>query len=55
MTRKIITFEFIVPTVVAAAIAVTLSIVAVYLIDKYLGREAHDSVAGSPLMNAKGK
>jgi hypothetical protein len=45
MTRKIITFELIVPTASAAAVAITLSIVAVYLMDKYLGpieqAEAH--------------
>jgi hypothetical protein len=48
MTCKMITFEFIVPTAVAAALAVMFSIVAVYLTDKYLGpieqAEAHYSV-----------
>jgi hypothetical protein len=37
MTCKIIAFEFVVPTAMATALAVTLSIVAVYLTDKYLG------------------
>jgi len=50
MTCKIITFEFVVPTVMAALLAITLSIVAVYLTDKYLGpieqAEAHYSAAG---------
>jgi hypothetical protein len=48
MTCKIITFEFVVPTAVAALLAITLSIAAVYLTDKYLGpieqAEAHYSV-----------
>ena len=46
MTCKIITFEFVVPTAMAAALAITLSIGAVYLTDKHLGpikqAEAHD-------------
>jgi hypothetical protein len=45
MTCKIIAFEFVVPTAMATALAVMLSIVAVYLADKYLGpieqAEAH--------------
>ena len=45
MTCKIITFEFVVPTAMATALAVMLLIVAVYLTDKYLGpieqAEAH--------------
>jgi hypothetical protein len=48
MTCKIITFEFVIPTAVAALLAFTLSIAAVYLTDKYLGpieqAEAHYSV-----------
>ena len=48
MTCKIITFEFVIPTAVAALLAITLSIAAVYLTDKYLGpieqAEAHYSV-----------
>jgi hypothetical protein len=51
MTYKILTFEFVVPTAMAAALAVMLSIVAVYLTDKYLGpieqAEGHYSVGGS--------
>ena len=52
MTFKIIAFEFVVPTGMATAPAVMLSIVAVYLTDRYLGpieqAEAHGlpSVAG---------
>jgi len=45
MTCKIIAFEFVVPTAMATTLAVMLSIVAVYLTDKYLGpieqAEAH--------------
>ena len=51
MICKIITFEFVVPTAMAAVLAITLSIVAVYLTDKYLGpieqAEAHYSVGTS--------
>jgi hypothetical protein len=36
MTHKVITMEFIVPTVLAIALGITLSIGAVYLTDKYL-------------------
>jgi hypothetical protein len=49
-TRKVITLEFVVPTVLAIAIAVVLSIGAVYLTNNYLGpieeAEAHYSVDG---------
>jgi hypothetical protein len=47
MTSKIITLEFVVPSAVAVAVALsmTLSIIAVYLTDRYLGpieqAEAH--------------
>jgi hypothetical protein len=37
MTRKVITLEFVVPTVLAIALGVVLSIGAVYLINIYLG------------------
>jgi hypothetical protein len=37
MTRKVITLEFVVPTVLAIALAVVLSIGAVYLANIYLG------------------
>jgi hypothetical protein len=51
MTNKVITIEFIVPTVLAIILGIALSICAVYLIDCYLGpidqAEAHYSVAGS--------
>jgi len=51
MTHKAITLEFAVPTVLAIALGIVLSIGAVYLTDKYLGpidqAEAHHSVAGS--------
>ena len=51
MTCKTITFEFVVPTAVAAALAIMLSMVAVYLTDIYIGpveqAEAHYSAAGS--------
>jgi hypothetical protein len=50
MPRKTMTFEFIVPTALAAALVITLSIVAVYLTDSYLGpvepAEAHGYLAG---------
>jgi hypothetical protein len=50
MTRKVITLEYIVPTVLAIALAIMLSIGAVYLSEMYLGpieqAEAHHSVAG---------
>jgi hypothetical protein len=45
MTHKVITLEFVVPTLLAIALGVTLSVGAVYLIDNYLGpieqAEAH--------------
>jgi hypothetical protein len=37
MTRKGITLEFVVPTLLAVALAIVLSIGAVHLIDNYLG------------------
>jgi hypothetical protein len=48
MTRKIITFEFVVPTALAAALAITLSIVAVHLTDKYLGPIEQAEANGLP-------
>ncbi|HLX15996.1 MAG TPA: hypothetical protein VKS24_12415 [Bradyrhizobium sp.] len=36
MTRKVITFEFVVPTVLAIALGIVLSIGAVHLTDKYI-------------------
>jgi hypothetical protein len=36
MTRKVITMEFVVPTALAVALGIALSISAVYLIDRYL-------------------
>jgi hypothetical protein len=51
MIHKVITLEFVVPTVLAIALGTVLSIGAVYLTDKYLGpidqAETHHSVAGS--------
>ena len=51
MTHKVIILEFVVPTVLAVALGIVLSIGAVYLIDNYLipidHAEAHHSVAGS--------
>jgi hypothetical protein len=51
MTNKVITIEFIVPTVLAITLVIVLSTSAVFLIDKYLGpldqAEAHYAVAGS--------
>jgi hypothetical protein len=51
MTNKVITIEFIVPTVLAIMLGIALSICAIYLIDCYLGpidqAEAHYSVAVS--------
>ena len=50
MTRKVITLEFVIPTVLTIVIAVVLSIGAVYLTNIYLGpieqAEAHYSVDG---------
>jgi hypothetical protein len=52
MTRKVITLEFVVPTVLAIAIATVLSIGAVYLTNIYLGPidrvEANYSAVGNP-------
>ena len=51
MTHKVITFEFVVPTVLAAVLGAVLSIGAIYLTNRYLGpvdqSEANRSVAGS--------
>jgi hypothetical protein len=66
MTRKVITVEFVVPTVLAVAMASVFSMVAVYLTETYLGpieqAEAHYSAAGSSdwfaefgLLQAKGR
>jgi hypothetical protein len=48
MTRKVITVEFVVPTALAIALGIMLSIGAVYLTDRYLGpieqAEAHHGV-----------
>jgi hypothetical protein len=50
MTRKVITLEFVIPTVLSIAIAIVLSIGAVYLTNIYLGpifqAEANYSVVG---------
>ncbi len=37
MTHKVITFEFVLPTVLAIALGIVLSVGAVYLTDRYLG------------------
>jgi hypothetical protein len=51
MTNKVITIEFIVPTLLAIVLGIVLSIGAVYLTDKHLvpvdQTEANYSVAGS--------
>jgi hypothetical protein len=51
MTNKVITIEFIVPTIVAIVLGIALSICGVYLIDCYLGpidqAEAHYAVTDS--------
>jgi hypothetical protein len=51
MTHKVITLEFVVPTVFAIALGIVLSIGAVYLTDEYLGpidqAETHHSLASS--------
>lgn len=51
MTTKVITLEFVVPTVLAVALGIVLSMCAVYLTDKYLApideAEAYHSTAGS--------
>src|SRR5216684_6433205 len=50
MTHTVITLEFVVPTLLAIALAIVLSIGAVHLIDNYLGpidqAEANYSAAG---------
>jgi hypothetical protein len=50
MTRKVILLEFVVPTALAIALAMMLSIGAVYLSEMYLGPieqvEAHHFAAG---------
>jgi hypothetical protein len=49
MTYKVIALEFVVPTLLAIALGIVLSIGAVYLMDNYLGpidqAEAHHYVA----------
>jgi hypothetical protein len=51
MTHKVITLEFVVPTVLAVALGIMLSMGAVYLTDKYLGpieqAEANHAAANS--------
>ena len=51
MTHKVITLEFVVPTVLAVALGIMLSIGAVHLTNKYLGpieqAEANHSAASS--------
>jgi hypothetical protein len=51
MTHKVITLEFVVPTVLAIALGILFSTGAIYLTDKYLGPvdqlEANRSLAGS--------
>jgi hypothetical protein len=51
MTHKVITFEFVAPTVLAAVLGTVLSIGAFYLTNRCLGpvdrSEANHSVAGS--------
>ena len=51
MTHRVITLEFVVPTVLAIALGIMLSVGAVYLTDKYLGpidqSEAHHFIASS--------
>ena len=48
MTRKVITVEFVVPTALAIALGIMLSIGAVYLTERYLGpieqAEAHYAI-----------
>ena len=52
MTHKVITLEFVVPTLLAIALGVMLSVGAVYLIDNYLApidqAEAEHAVASGP-------
>lgn len=49
MTRKVITVEFVVPTALAIALGIMLSVGAVYLTDRYLGpieqAEVHHGIA----------
>jgi hypothetical protein len=51
MTHKLITSEFVIPTVLAAVLGIVLSIGAIYLTNRYFGpvdqSEANHSVAGS--------
>jgi hypothetical protein len=51
MTRKVIILEYIVPTMLAIALAIVLSVGAVHLTDAYLGpvdqAEAHRFIADS--------
>ena len=51
MTNKVITVEFIIPTLLAVVLGIVLSIGAVHVTDKYLvpidQPEAYRSVAGS--------
>jgi hypothetical protein len=51
MTHKVITLEFVVPTLLAIVLGILLSVGAVYLTDHYLGPaaepEAYSSVAAS--------
>jgi hypothetical protein len=37
MTQKVITLEFVIPTLLAIALGIMLSIGAVHLLDRYLG------------------
>jgi hypothetical protein len=48
MTCKIIAFEFVVPTAMATALAVMLSIIAVYLTDNYLNSIEQAEAHGLP-------
>jgi hypothetical protein len=51
MTQKVITLEFVIPTVLALALAFVLSVSAIHLTDKYLGpidpTESHHTIADS--------
>jgi hypothetical protein len=51
MTYKVIAFQFVSPTVLAAVLGIVLSIGAIYLANRYLGpvdrSETNHSVAGS--------
>jgi hypothetical protein len=50
MTRKVITLEFVLPTALAIALGIALSVVAVYFTDKYFfpidQRDADSAVIG---------